>query len=128
MPPSTTRPCDRPDSCGRSAAALTHLGLRALPRCGLLDERVLDENSMATSLTTAQADICFRKVLPKGQRSLSFELFCTGLLPELARKKATSAEALVQAKELQQVDVRLQHHFQTEAVRVLDALAHLGLG
>lgn len=51
---------------------------------------------MATSLTTAQADICFRKVLPKGQRSLSFELFCTGLLPELARKKATSAEALVQ--------------------------------
>ena len=43
---------------------------------------------MATGLTAAQADICYRKVLPRGHRSLSYELFSGTLLPELARQKA----------------------------------------
>tara|TARA_B110001452_G_scaffold225141_1_gene198998 strand:+ start:678 stop:950 length:273 start_codon:yes stop_codon:yes gene_type:complete len=53
---------------------------------------------MATSLTAVQADICFRKVLPKGHRSLSYELFSETLLPELARQKAMPPDTL--AKQL----------------------------
>jgi hypothetical protein len=62
--------------------------------CDLYDNRVLDEYLQATGLTSAEADIAWRKVLPHGRRALGFDEFCTALLPELARKKATSVEAL----------------------------------
>eukprot|EP00755_Sulcionema_specki_P007051 Sspe_Gene.37188::Locus_17941_Transcript_1_1_Confidence_1.000_Length_1349::g.37188::m.37188 len=56
-----------------------------------------DAGLLDRKFTSTDADLCFSKIKPKGGRTISYEIFRDQGLPEIAKKKGVSIDALVES-------------------------------